>query len=180
MVFAYLDTCVWLSAFLTNDVNHEKAIEIFQQVKNGKYIVIITHHVLNEIVDVLKREAVITVKDEIRAEQLTKEKYRSLSKVLLSLPNVLIKNPNVPTHNVLRPSFSLLFKYVKGMSRLSKCPICHTNFDYVEPETIFRDDALHAMLAWALNCDIFITFDKDFKKLLNEPLLKPMKIEVLD
>jgi predicted nucleic acid-binding protein len=178
-MLAYFDTCVWLSAFFSNDVNHGKAVDLFKHVKDGKYMVVVTHHILNEILDFLKNETVIKTDDEVRAEQLTRAIYNEFSQTLLSLPNVLIKNPNVPTHNVFRPSFSLLYRYLRGISRLNNCPICHTKFEYRAPDTIFRDDALHAMLAWALNCDVFITFDKDFGKLLNEPLLQPMKIEVL-
>lgn len=179
MVFAYFDTCIWLSAFRTKDVNHNKAVDLFQQVKSSRYVVVVTHHVLNEILDVLKNEAVIYTKDEVRAEQLTRTMYRELSQTLLSLPNVLIKNPNIQTHNIFRPSFSLLYKYLKGIYRSSNCPICHTSFDYVEPDTIFKDDALHAMLAWALNCDVFLTFDKDFQKLAGDSILQPMKVVVL-
>jgi|GEM_PF-6885650 predicted nucleic acid-binding protein len=179
MPLVYFDTCVWLSAFLTKDVNHEKAVELFQQIRSGKYIVVVTHHVLNEIIDFLKNQAAISTKDEAKAEEVTRANYKELSLVLLKLPNVLIKNPNVSTHNVLRPSFSLLFKYLRGILRSNICPICHTNFEYVEPDTISRDDALHCMLAWALNCDVFITFDKDFRKLSSDPILQPMKIEVL-
>lgn len=179
MMLAYFDTCVWLSAFLTKDVNHRKAIDLFKQVKDGKYMVIVTHHVLNEIIDTLKTNAVVKTKNDVQAELLTRKIYAEFSRTLLSLPNVRIKNPNVPTHNVFRPSFSLLYKYLRGIQRSNNCPICHTNFEYIEPDTIFRDDALHIILAWALNCDVFITFDSDFEKLLNEPLLQPMKIEVL-
>lgn len=178
MMLAYFDTCVWLSAFFTDDVNHGKATALFQQVKDGKYMVVVTHHVLNEIIDILKAKAVVKTNDEALAEQLTRTIYKDFSRILLSLPNVRIKNPNVPTYNVFRSSFSLLYKYLRGISRSSNCPICRTNFEYIAPDTIFRDDALHAVLAWALNCDVFITFDNDFIKLLNEPLLQPMKIEV--
>jgi len=179
MVLAYFDTCVWLSAFFTHDLNHKKALDIFEKVKTDNYTVIVSHHILNEILDVLKREAVIVTKDEVKAEALTKQTYGRFSQALLRLPNVLIKNPNVSTHNVLRPSFSLLFKYLKGISISNNCPICQGDFTFVESDTIFKDDALHAMLAWALNCDVFLTFDKDFVKLINEPLLNPMRIDVL-
>jgi predicted nucleic acid-binding protein len=179
MVFAYFDTCVWISAFFSKNSNHAKAVEIFEKVKNGDYIVIVTHHILNETLDVLKREAIISTKDEAKAEVLTKNEYQKFSKVLLRLPNVIIKNPNVSTQHVFRPSFSLLFKYVKGMSSSGSCPICHGAFNFVESDTIYEGDALHAMLAWALNCDVFVTFDKDFMKLVKEPLLSPMKIDVL-
>jgi predicted nucleic acid-binding protein len=179
MALAYLDTCVWLSAFHTKDWNHTKAVEALEKVKNGDYIAIITHHVLNEILDVMKTEAVVSTKNESKAEALARQMYGIFSQTLLRLPNVLIKNPHVSAQNVFRPSFSLLFKHLRGMSQSSNCPICRSNFPFVEPDTIFRDDAVHAMLAWLLNCDVFVTFDKDFLKLSNEPLLHPMKIEVV-
>ena len=179
MVFAYFDTCVWLSALLSRDVNHDKAIELFRQVRAGQYVVIVSHHILNEIIDFLKKQAAIRTKDEQRAVELTKRKYREFSNTLLRMPNVRIKNPHTPTHDILRPSFSLLFKYLKGILHLDKCPICQRDFEYVEPDTIFEGDALHVLLAWNLNCDVFITFDKDFKNLEKEPRLSPMKIKVI-
>jgi predicted nucleic acid-binding protein len=178
MVLAYFDTCVWLSEFYTYNLNHAKAVAIFEKVKNGLYTVIVTHHVLNEILDVLKKEAIVALKDELKAESQTKVMYSRFSQILLSMPNVVIKNPNITTDSVFRPSFLLLYKYIRGMSSASNCPICHSSFNFVESDTIDKNDALHAMLAWASNCDLFVTFDKDFQQLVNESLITPMKIDV--
>ena len=179
MVLAYFDTCVWISAFLTRDTNHRKAVQIFNKVEHGDYIVLVTHHILSEILDFLKKESVVLTKDDLKAEALTKSEYSKFSNTLLKLPNIVIKNPNTSARDVLHPSFSLLFKYLRGMHSRSDCPICHGTFNYVGADTIFEGDALHAILAWALNCDVFITFDKDFAKLTSESLLNPMKISVL-
>lgn len=178
MVLAYFDTCVWLSEFFTNNSNHAKAVAIFEKVKNGLYTVIVTHHTLNEILDVLKAQTIVALRDELKAENQTKAMYSRFSQTLLSMPNVIIKNPNIATNGVFRPTFSLLYRYMRGMSSASDCPICHSSFNFVESDTIFRDDALHAMLAWASNCDVFVTFDKDFKQLVNESIIAPMKIDV--
>lgn len=179
MVFAYFDTCIWLSAFFSKDTNHKKAVELFQQVEKGQYALLVTHHVLVEIFDVLKKQAAVATKNQQGTEKLTRQMYRKLSKTLLKLKNVRIKNPHVQTHDVFRPSFSLLYKYLGRIAVTNKCPICSSTFNFVSLDTIFEGDALHVLLAWNLNCDIFITFDKDFKQLEKEPSLSPMKIEVL-
>jgi predicted nucleic acid-binding protein len=179
LVLAYFDTCVWISAFFTNNSNHAKAISIFQKVKNSDYVVMVTHQLLNEILDVLKTKATVATRNEALAVMQTKLTYQRLSLALLSMPNVYIKNPSISSPNLFKPCFALLFKYIKGISFANNCPICHNNYNYVEADTIFRDDALHVMLAWALNCDVFVTFDKDFNQLVNEPLLQPMKINVI-
>jgi predicted nucleic acid-binding protein len=178
MVLAYFDTCVWLSKFYTYNSNHAKAVAVFEKVKTGLYTVIVTHHILNEILDVLKTEAIVALKDELRAESQTKVMYSRFSQILLSMPNVVIKNPNITTDGVFKPSFSLLYKYIRGMSSAGNCPICHSVFNFVESDTIDKNDALHTMLAWALNCDLFVTFDNDFKQLVHESLIAPMKIDV--
>jgi len=178
MVFVYFDTCVWISAFLSRDINHPKAVAAFEKVKHGDYTVLVTHHVLSEILDFLKKEAVVSLKDERKAELLTREGYAKFSIRLLRMPNVVMKNPNAPIRDIFHRSFLLLFKYLRGMLRRDDCPVCHSAFSFVQPDTIFLSDALHATLAWALNCDLFLTFDKDFSKLANEHLLSPMKIDV--
>jgi predicted nucleic acid-binding protein len=180
MVFAYFDTCVWLSAFSSKDLNHDKAVKLFERVKEGQYVVLVSHHVLNEILDVLKKRAVITAREEQKAEELTREKYREFSRVLLTLINVRIKNPYVSTHQVLRRSFSLLCRYMKGISHSDTCPICGTEYNYVNSDTIFEGDALHVLIAWNLNCDIFFTFDKDFKQLIDDNSLRPMQVKILN
>lgn len=179
MIFAYLDTCIWLSAFFKRDVNHKKAIEIFRKARNDQYVILITHHVMNEILDVLKTKVAVKTRNEAAAEKLVRKKYTEFSTSLLKLRNVRIKNPNASTHQVFRSSFSLLFKYLKGIAQSNTCPICRNPFNYVESDTIFRDDALHVLIAWHLNCDKFLTFDQDFERLENENSLLPMQIEVL-
>lgn len=179
MALTYFDTCVWLSAFFTHNPNHGKAITTFNKIKNDKDTIIVTHHLLNEIFDVLKNQCNVALKDAGKAERETKNLYQQFSGNLMAMPNVIIKNPNISCHNLFTPVFSLLFKYSKGIAFSFNCPICHKRYNYVETDTIFRDDAIHAILAWALNCDIFFTFDKDFYQMSNDPLISPLKINVI-
>lgn len=183
MVFVYLDTCVWLSALISRDPKHKTAISILERARAGTYTILVTHHVLNEIFDVLKKKLVThqSVRNNPTAETLealVKQKYREFCSELLQLPNIRIKNPNVSTHQVLRPSFSLLYRYLGDVKQHDECPICCNPYDYLECDTIFERDALHVFLAWNLNCDLFVTFDADFEQIRNDTALVPMNIQV--
>lgn len=184
MVFAYLDTCVWLSALISDDPKHSTAISVFNEAKKGNYTILVSHHVLCEIFDVLKDKLVTHQKvrdspSRETLEQLVKEKYKEFSFRLLSLTNVRIRNPNASTHQVLRPTFSLLYNYLGSVVQNNRCPICGAFYSYIGCDTVYESDVMHALLAWNLNCDIFITFDTDFRPLISEDSLSPMRIKVL-
>jgi predicted nucleic acid-binding protein len=184
MVFVYLDTCVWLSALIRAHPKHNIAWSLFEEARRGDSIILVSHHVLSEIVDVLKRKLVIkqSVRDNPsiqELEKLVKSKYRTFSLTLLQLPNVRIKNPNTTTHKIFRNCFSLLFRYFGDINQENKCPICGNTYDFIECDSVYEKDVLHALLAWNLNSDRFVTFDKDFEQLKNEASLTPMSIEVM-
>jgi hypothetical protein len=95
------------------------------------------------------------------------------------MPNVAIKNPHAASDLIFRPSFVFLMKYLGKIQRTSQCPVCSKTFNYARCNTIFEGDALHAFLASNLNCDLLITFDKDFTQLKNDPKIAPMSIQVM-
>jgi predicted nucleic acid-binding protein len=184
MSLVYLDTCVWLSALNSKHSKHALALEILDKAKKVIYTVFVTHHILAEILDVLKDQMVISKNvrnspSKQLLEQLVKDKYKSFIKTLLSLVNVRIINPNASTNRVFRPSFSLLYRYFGQIVFDNKCPICKGKYNFIDVDTIYEKDALHALMAWNLNCNIFITFDDDFKQLTREKSLLPMSIQVL-
>jgi hypothetical protein len=166
------------------DPKHDVAVSVLDNARQSRYTILVTHHVLSEILDVLKNKLVTHQRVRIHPstqtlEGLVKGKFKEFSVRLLGLTNVRIKNPHVSTHEVLRPSFSLLYKYFGMIKQDSECPICGSQYDFIKCDTVYEDDALHALLAWNLNCDLFITFDKDFLQLKNEGSLSPMTIQVL-
>jgi predicted nucleic acid-binding protein len=184
MVFVYLDTCVWISRLISTDQKHNVARSLFEDARREKSIILVSHHVLSEIFDVLKSKLVTTprVRANPKAQELeniVKRKYRTFSVSLLRLPNVRIKNPNNPSGKIFRNCFSLLFRYLGNVKQKNYCPICKRAYDFIECDSVYEKDVLHALIAWNLNCDRFVTFDKDFKQLENEGSLAPMKIEVL-
>jgi predicted nucleic acid-binding protein len=184
MVFVYLDTCVWLSALIRTHPKHNIARSLLDESRRGDSIILVSHHVLSEILDVLKRKLVTDrrIRDNPsiqELENLVKTKYRTFSLTLLQLPNIRIKNPNTPTHRIFRDCFSLLFRYYGNVNQKNKCPICDNTYDFIECDTVYEKDVLHAILAWSLNSDRFVTFDTDFEQLKNEETLAPMSIEVL-
>jgi predicted nucleic acid-binding protein len=178
---AYLDTCVWLSILFSNDPNHSKAMQVLQDIRNGKYQqTFISHHVLAEIFDVLKKQvAIANPSNPTKFQTLTRTKFQGFILRILQLPNVILKNPNASSDLVLRPSFVLLTKYLGTVKKTSNCPVCNSKFSFIEHDAIYEPDALHALVACNLNCDIFITFDKDFIPLKNDPKIAPMSIQVM-
>lgn len=184
MVFAYFDSCIWLSALIRKDSKHHIAVSLFEQVRKGNYIVMVSHFVLSEILVTMK-EKLITHHD-VRTnpvievlESLTKQKYSEFSSTLLKLPNVTLKDPNAMSYQILKPSFDLLFQYFGTIIQENECPICRDPYNFLGVDGIRESDALHALLALHLNCDFFFTFDKDFLPLVNDSTISPMKIKVL-
>lgn len=184
MVFAYFDTCIWLSALIRRDSKHRTAVSLFEQVKNGKYTLLVGHHVLSEILETMKEKLV--THHEVRTnpviqtlEGITKEKYTEFASTLLALTNVKLKDPNTLASQVLNPSFALLFKHFGSIIQETECPICGTAYTFLGVDGICESDALHVLLAWHLNCDFFFTFDKDFLEIAQDSTISPMKIVVL-
>jgi predicted nucleic acid-binding protein len=184
MVFAYFDSCIWLSALIRRDSKHPIALSLFEQVKKGNYTILVNHYVLSEILETMKEKLVthhdVRTNPVIQVlETLTKEKYREFSNTLLKLTNVKLKDPNVMSYQILKPSFDLLFKYFGSIVEEDTCPICRNPKNFIGVDGICESDALHALLALHLNCDIFFTFDKDFLPLINDSIISPMQIKVL-
>jgi predicted nucleic acid-binding protein len=183
MVLAYLDTCVWLSALYKRHPKHNIALSIFNEARKGNYTIFVTHHVLSEVFDVLKKKMVTSqkVRSTLSAstlEKLVKAKYAEFGKTILALTSVRFRNPYASTNQVFYPSFVLLNKYFGKIKQENKCPICDNTYKYIECDTIYEGDALHVLLAFSLNCDVFITFDDDFTQLVGESSLAPMAIKV--
>jgi hypothetical protein len=112
-------------------------------------------------------------------ESLTKQKYGEFSSTLLALTNVKLKDPNASAYQILNPSFALLFKYFGSLIQENECPVCRMPYNFLGVNGVCESDALHVLLAWHLNCDVFFTFDKDFLELVNDSTVAPMKIRVL-
>lgn len=185
MVIVYLDSNIWLSYFYSSDSNHSKAVQEIQKIENGVYTVIISKHVLNEILDRLKRSFVI--KGQIRSspshlraknlENLVKETFKKLSMKIFSLTNVRFKEPTAEIP--MNKTFDILWQYFGTVYEKNRCPICRNRYQYIGYDGFYEADALHVALAHSLNCEVFKTFDKDFKVLENEQIISPLNIEVI-
>lgn len=180
----YFDSCVWISALISKDINHSKANTEIQKIKLNIYNVYISDHLLNEIHDYIKKICILiqkTKKNTSPADyRLTvKTMYDIFIAKLLSLPNITFMNPNISS-NILYQESNLIIKNHIGVIRNDiKCPICKGSFDYWKYDGLYESDIIHALISKELKCSTLITFDNDFNTLKTEPNISPLTIQVI-
>jgi len=184
LTLVYLDTNVWLSRFLTKDKNNPKTTPIFQKISNGSYTVLLSHHVLHEILEVIRKKVIINQKKIQDTSNITycnsvNSEFSEIIRLILTLPNVRIQNPNVSTDRIFRVSLEMMSRHQGEIQIDSECPICKATYDYWDCDAPDERDMLHALLALNLDCDLLISFDSDFRKLQNEKYLSSLAISVL-
>ena len=184
MTLVYLDTSVWIARFWTHDRHHQKTIPIFRSIRNGTYTVLITHHILNEIAEVIKKKTILNLKrlnnsSDNDYKNIYQTKLTTLLNIILRLPNVRIQNPNVSTDKILQPSFNVMQRNAVQISIDNNCPICRNAYNFWDYDAPDERDILHGLLAVELGCDLLITFDSDYRCLQNEPEFSTLAISIL-
>ncbi|HKM78262.1 MAG TPA: PIN domain-containing protein [Candidatus Bathyarchaeia archaeon] len=184
MTLVYLDTSVWLSITLSNDRNHNKALQVLAKVRSGGYVAIISRHVLSEVLDVLRKQALTktTIKNSLDANahrRLVERQYRQFTATILGMQNVIVKDTTVATVEVLKETLRLQREIWGTLGKTNACPICNSLYGFVSYDGPFKDDAMHLVLADKVGCDSLISFDRDFQMLKRSTRYSHIVIQVL-
>lgn len=180
----YFDSCVWISALISKDSNHDKALTEIQKIKLNIYNVYISDHLLNEIHDYIKKICIIIQKGKKNTSQvdyklIVRTMYNDFIAKLLSLPNITFMNPNLSSNMLYQESNLIIKNHIGVIKKDIKCPICKSNYDFWEHDGLYESDIIHALISKELKCGILITFDNDFNTLKTEPNISPLTIQVI-
>lgn len=186
----YIDTNIIIAyaAGPSKDPNYQKAKDVFDEVKRGNYVGVISTLTLIEVIGVLRtligRERTVLqgfsyneqadyVKDEAQ------NWYNQLIAEILQMPNIKIeKGKQANLQSTLETAFEIMTE-IKGVVKFyQQCGICGSNHPASAHKQVLAADILHALIAKDTVCDFLVTFDKGFNGLSNEPRISPLQIMV--
>jgi predicted nucleic acid-binding protein len=177
LALVYLDTSVWLALATTYDVNHHKALRILRGIQSGPDVVMISRHMLCEVLDVLRRKAA-TYTTPGGHRNYVETIYRQFTATVLGQRNVRFGDPSNSAADVLKETVQVLQQVWGKVIHAQNCPICNSRFVYHSYDGPGRDDTLHVAIANALGCVSFITFDQDFNLFKGVKSLSKLSIQV--
>ncbi len=167
------------------------AEDVFNQIKNGDIEGMVSQLVLIEVRNAMriykgKEKNILTGMDkEERIEYVCSEgesAYNSIIKELICMGNsIKFKMKKTIDMNKLLDDASEIMSFIKGKVKTHRnCRKCGTNnVNSISFKSLGPDDALHVLIAKELGCKEFLTFDNDFKEIINHPKISPLKITVL-
>jgi predicted nucleic acid-binding protein len=166
------------------------ASEIFEKIKDGEYLGVISSLTLMEIMAVLRTQK---GREQNNLKSLTSDKqieyvlneskkmYDNLMGEVMRLPNIKFElGKPVDTRKILDISFDIMQQSRGKVRFYDKCKKCGTKgITYSAFKGLGSDDMLHALIAKETGCDYLITFDSDFEELKNYEEIEPLEIMVL-
>ncbi len=168
------------------------AEQIFNQMKNGEMVAIISPITLMEIRNVLRQSKgketnILAGMDNSErvdyVQHESNEGYNSLLKELIQMDSSVIFKINKKIDmNLLLIDALEITEQIRGKVKSKReCKRCgSTNVSYTQFKALGMDDALHALYAKEIGCDQLLTFDGDFKELANHSKILPLQIEVIN
>lgn len=192
---AYLDANIVIAYVMGSELepySYPFAEQVFNEIDRGLYEGIITHIVLMEILNVLRLikgreydELSVLRTERDREDYVRNESnvlYHELLAELLRIHDkIIFKNcNNIDAGDLFESGLALLNdKFGKIYLRYRPCNICGARRDYSIYRGLSPVDLCHVVLAHRLGCDRFITLDKGFDTLIDEPTLDPLDIIIL-
>jgi predicted nucleic acid-binding protein len=188
---AYIDTNI-LIAYVSGP-NKEpdqfpKAERVFNEIKQGKFIGVISTLALIEIKGVLRailgadRAQLQSIPEKKQADYVkakATEIFQALVSELLRLPNIKFEKGRQTNFQSILDSANDIMDDIKGTVRFyCTCGNCGAPYKNSKHKQILAADILHALLAKDTACDSLITFDKGFSALIGNQYIDPMQIQV--
>jgi predicted nucleic acid-binding protein len=174
----YADTSVWLSLFFKKDVHHLDALKAFDSV--AKEDIIVTTHILCEVLDVLRDKIILQrrLSDPVAIRKETDSYFREFLSSLRDR-NVSIIDPELPSSIHFQEVLQIASQIEAPIVCRDKCPICKRPYLFLKTAGPKRDDVHHAVLAYRLGCQLFLTFDHGFYYIPRE-LFISMEFRILE
>lgn len=185
MTVVYLDTSIWLSFGFTRDRNHGKALAVISQLRSRAIVIFVSRHIVSEVLDVLKERA--KLHPSVRAASYSPNVHRALvekwfkqfTTTVLGVPNVRIRDTTTSMVKILTDQQKIMLDAWGTISTWIQCPICHSAFNFVQYDCPGKNDVLHSIIADEIQCDILLSFDKDFAIMGRLPRFAHMPIQVV-
>ena len=166
------------------------AEKVFQEIKRGDYLAIISSLTLMEVLAVLRTqkgremENLSSLTPEQQIEFVTSESksmYDSILFELLQLDHVKFDlGGNSDMKKILDVAFDMMQEKLGVVKIHRTCRKCGTeNVPHSVYKGLGSDDLIHALFAKDVGCDIFVTFDNDFEQIKGDPRVDPLEIRIL-
>ncbi|TBR23863.1 MAG: hypothetical protein EPO63_04970 [Candidatus Nitrosotenuis sp.] len=165
-----------------------KAKQIFDDIKQGKFIGVLSTLTLIEIKGVLRtilgsdRAQLQTIPENKQADHVkakATEIFQALISELLQLSSIKFEKGRQTNFQSILDSANGIMDDIKGTVRFyNTCGSCNATYKSSKHKQILAADILHALLARDTACDSLITFDKGFSALVGNQYIDPMQIQV--
>lgn len=188
----YIDTNIlvsYISGPQKEPREYPTAKQIFDDIKQGKYIGVISTLVLIELKGVIRallgydRTQLETIPQNKQADHVKSEAakiYDQLVGQLLQLTNVKFEKGRQTHFQSVLDNANSIMDDIKGEVRFySNCGICNAPYKSSKHKQILVADIFHALLAKDTSCDSLITFDKGFNALRGNTIIGSMQIQVM-
>lgn len=187
----YIDTNIlisYISGPEKESNQFSKAKQIFDDIKQGKFIGVISMLTLIEIKGVLRtilgsdRTQLQTIPENKQADHVkTKatEIFQALISELLQLSSIKFEKGRQTNFQLILDLANGIMDDIKGTIRFyNTCGNCNAPYKSSKHKQILAADILHALLAKDTACDSLITFDKGFNALVGNQHIDPLQIQV--
>lgn len=189
---AYLDANILLAKAAgpqKEPKQYHLAERVFQEIKRGDYLAIISSLTLMEVLAVLRtqkgrEDGLASMTPEKQIEFViseSKSMYDSMLFELLQLDHVKF---DLGGKADMKKIFDIAFDIMQEKYGIVKiqhnCKKCGTeNVTHSAYKGLGSDDIIHALFAKDVGCDTFVTFDNDFEQLKGDPRIDPLEIRIL-
>lgn len=187
----YIDTNIliaYISGPQKEPTQFPKSEQIFNNIKQGRFIGVISTLTLIEIKGVLRtilgadRTQLQSIPENKQADHVkakAAEIFQVLVSELLKLPSIKFEKGRQTNFQSILDSANNIMDEIKGTVRFyNTCGNCNSAYKNSKYKQILAADILHALLAKDTACDSLITFDKGFGALVGNQQIDPMQIQV--
>jgi len=188
----YIDTNIlisYVSGPQKEPREYPKAKQIFEDIKQGKYIGVISTLTLLELKGVIRtilgyeRTQLETIPQQKQADHVkTKsvEIYNLLVGELLQLSSIKFEKGRQTNFQSVLDIANEIMDEIKGTIRFyDNCGVCRAPYKSSKHKQILAADIFHALLAKDTSCDSLITFDNGFRSLIGNSKIEPLQIQVM-
>jgi predicted nucleic acid-binding protein len=190
---AYLDANILLALAAGEKKEgrqYKAAVNIFDEIRDGKFVAVISSLTLMEVLAVFRTQkgreqsALNGLESKKQLEYVINESktmYEVLIGQLLRLPNVKFDaGKHTDLNKLMDRALEILQKTSGKVRFFNTCKRCGSeNVNYSFYKGMGSDDIIHALLARDLDCEYFITFDRDFEVLQDLEELEPLEFRVI-
>ena len=177
---AYLDTNILVAMAFEEEHNKPKIESLLKDLKEGKYIAIISYLTLMEFLNAIRKKLTKNYSIDSDLNKIIKEIDNDSKRIYKDVIDLLIRfDPSkvrISSAYYVRVDRDLFHLLETKIGKIIKIRCNCGKSDILFYKGLNAADILHISVAKSLYTDYFITFDKDFKEIISEEYIKGMKI----